>query len=168
MAPPTPSLLDWGQIIQRVFDESSGLIRTNTVFAPNPGSLEVIITQSTDSIAIGDGNKLYTGTDFGSKHALDVNVLNSGTASSTIPYISSLSIPNANTEYSYNVPDGTIVLFIKSTGGQLKLAFQSGGPTLTIRSYGIYTVDNINTSSITLYLQSSNASDIVEIHGWHI
>lgn len=169
MPPPTPSLLDWSQIIQRVFDEPNGRIRTDVVYSPNPGSIEVIISHTDDSIRLGDGTNLNTITQVGSKYGIDVNVLNPSGAGNTTPFVNNVTAVSANTEYSYAIPDGTTVLTIKPRNSSLKIAYTAGtsGTTYaTISKGGSYTVDNINTSGITVYFQSPDNNSVVEFHGW--
>lgn len=73
---PLITLLDPGQIVKRVYDESQDRIRVDAqVTATMSGSQEVVISQYDDSIAIGDGSNLFTGTDVNAKHGLDVNVI---------------------------------------------------------------------------------------------
>lgn len=71
---PKYSLLDPGQIIKRVYDEDNDVIRT-TGSGGGGGPIECIISQEDDSISIGDGTTLFTGTDVGSDHGLDVNII---------------------------------------------------------------------------------------------
>lgn len=166
MAAPTPSLLDWSQIIQRVFDESNGLVRVNAVLSAPVGGIEVLIDQTTDSIAIGDGTSLYTGTTIGSKHGIDVHVLNPNGTSVTDPFIQNILIPTADTEQSIVIPNGTVLLMIKAGAGILSISYTSGGPVFPINPKGNYTVENILTEGITLYIQSSRANDNIQVHGW--
>ena len=68
---PTPSLLDPGQIIKRAFDDDNDAIRVDAnVVANISGAQEVLISDSDDSIKIGDGNGNYVGVTNG---ALNVN-----------------------------------------------------------------------------------------------
>lgn len=73
---PLPSLLDPGQIIKRAFDGTEDRIRVDATatFTPS-GPLEVSIDQADDTIAIGDGTDLFTGTTVGSSHAIDANIV---------------------------------------------------------------------------------------------
>jgi hypothetical protein len=169
--PPSPSLLDFTQILQRVFDEANGRLRTDAQATVVAGSLEVIISHTDDSIRLGDGTSLITATTVGPKVGLDVNVVNQGVEATTQPFVANVQVLNANIEVSYNVPDNTKVLFIRPRNGSIKLAFvsgQSGTTYLTINKGGVYTVDNINSSGAVLYFQSSTNNDVVEIHGWNV
>lgn len=72
---PKPSLLDPGQIIKRVFDDDNDEIRVNASISMGNTTQEVVISQTDDSIAIGDGSTLYSGTTIGSDYGLDVNII---------------------------------------------------------------------------------------------
>lgn len=73
---PSISQLDPGQIIKRIYDQADDRIRVDAqVTAIIAGAQEVVITQDDDSIAIGDGSDLFTGTTILTKHGLDVNVI---------------------------------------------------------------------------------------------
>lgn len=167
MAPPTPSLLDFTQILQRVFNEPEGKLRVDSTATVVAGSIECIIDQADDSIRIGDGTNLVTTTSSGGKVALDVNVVSA--ASVTTPFIENFVVVAANTEVSLAIPDNTQNLIIKSRLGKLQIAFAAGQTFtkyLTLNKGANYVLDNLRTSSLTLYLQSTVAGDIVEVHGW--
>lgn len=69
---PTPK--DADQVLRYSFDDATNSIRTNATFS---GSISVDLDQADDSVAIGDGTTLYTGTTVGPDHGLDVNVIHS-------------------------------------------------------------------------------------------
>lgn len=94
---PNRTLLDSNQIFQRSFDEDTDRLRVDAEVTATLGAVECIITQTSDSIAIGDGTDLYTGTTIGSNHGLDVNVISPITVSQ-----SSLPNPDAVTKLEYN------------------------------------------------------------------
>jgi len=167
MAPPTPSLLDFTQILQRVFNEPDGKLRVDSTATVVAGSIECIIDQADDSIRIGDGVNLVTSTTNGGKVGLDVNVISSGSV--TTPFIENFVVVSANTETSLVLPNNTQNLIIKSRLGKLQIAFAAGQTStkyLTLNKGANYVMDNLKTSSLTLYLQSTVAGDIVEVHGW--
>lgn len=94
---------------------------------------------------------------------------------STGPSASSPTIYNvvcilANTEYSQAIADGTNQLTLRARGiAKLQVAFastQSGTNFLTIFPGSVYTVTNINTSSLTIYFQSNKPNTTVEILEW--
>lgn len=73
---PSISQLDSTNIFQRAFDESEDRLRVDAEVTANiSGAQEVIINQNDDTIAIGDGAILFTGTTVGPSHGLDVNIL---------------------------------------------------------------------------------------------
>lgn len=61
MSVPTPSKLDFEQIIQGSYDESNGRLRVETEIATvTVGSnQEILITDDVDSIKVGDGSGTY-------------------------------------------------------------------------------------------------------------
>lgn len=69
-----PSLLDSGQIIKAVYDESSNKIRVDAEVTL-PDNQEIVISHVDDSIRIGDGTKFATATQVSSKVGLDVNLI---------------------------------------------------------------------------------------------
>lgn len=76
----SPSLLDSGQIIKRVFDDANDAIRVDATVEAVIGTVEVVIDANTgDSINSwvddGSGNPI-TSTSTLTKRGLDVNVLN--------------------------------------------------------------------------------------------
>lgn len=99
---PTPSNLDQQQIIQRVMDVANDRLRVDAAFsaagtltvkvtdgvdelAVNPdgsintnmtGDVTVNISHTDDSIRLGDGTILFTGSTVGGKNGLDINVVN--------------------------------------------------------------------------------------------
>lgn len=75
MAAPTPSKLDFQQVLQGSFDEATGSLRVDATV--NIGSITVALSHTTDSVRLGDGTVFLTSTTVGPKTALDVNVLNS-------------------------------------------------------------------------------------------
>jgi len=72
-----PSLLSQQQILQAAFDESEERLRVDAEVTAVIGQVEVIITDTEDSIKIGDGTSTFaTITDVGLHHGLDVNLIN--------------------------------------------------------------------------------------------
>lgn len=167
MAAPPPSLLDYEQILPRVFDEPNGRLRVDAQVTWSGGAIEVIIDQTTDSIRIGDGTTLFTGTTVGSKTGLDVNVLNG--ASAAIPFIQNVQANSSGTEYSVSFPNDLKSFFIKARLGQLKVAYVSGDTGIeyfTVRKGGIYEASDLQVSGLVLYFQSNVDNDVIEAHGW--
>lgn len=71
---PPMSLLDWQQIVKLVYDETNNRLRTDATLSGSIG--EISIDHTNDSIRLGDGTTLFTGSTISSKTGLDVNVLN--------------------------------------------------------------------------------------------
>ncbi len=71
------SPLSQENVLRDVHDPVTQTLRTSanaTIVAP--GSIEVNIDHTEDSVALGDGTQLITSTSSGGKVALDVNVTN--------------------------------------------------------------------------------------------
>lgn len=84
------------------------------------------------------------------------------------PTVANVSMPSANTEYSYELPEGTREFWIKlrDAGYALKLAMVSGdsGTTyLTVQNGKIHKETDIKSSKIYLYFRSTQASMVAEI-----
>lgn len=95
------SKLDANQVLKSVYNQEANALQITNgapIVAPS-GSLEVAIDQSQDSIAIGDGNDLFTSTNVSSKIGLDVNIINT-----TIP-ISATDLDIRNLEFATDKVD---------------------------------------------------------------
>lgn len=86
--------LDANQVLRSVYDTATNSLRTTG--GGGSGPIEVIIDQSTDSIRLGDGTNLITGTTYGSKTGLDVNIITPNV--STINKFNSINSVVANNE----------------------------------------------------------------------
>jgi len=149
--------------------------------------IELTISHLDDSIRIGDGTGLVTATDYGSKKLLDVSLANITTttegvkklldvhvANSSVagaPYVVNIPMPLANTEYNYPLLANTKQIMFKSRNNSLlKFTFaagQSGTTFITVPEGSTYTLEGIDqTTSITLYFQSPNVSETLEIISW--
>ncbi len=89
----------------------------------------------------------------------------------TTPDIINFSLTLANTEYTINLPAGTQRFQIKSRGTHiLKLSYtlnQSGTVYLSIYPGDCYQEFGIDaSSSLTVYMQSTGAGEVVEIISW--
>lgn len=91
--------LDYQQVIRRSFDVDNDALRVDASLVM--GENEVVINQGDDSVAIGDGSTLYTGTDISGKHGLDVNII----AGSVTGEFSESGLKNALKTQSYTVTD---------------------------------------------------------------
>lgn len=90
------------------------------------------------------------------------------------PRVLNITLTSANTEYTFNVPEGTTRIQIGARGGDVKFAWNkvgtSGSTYMTIPE-GAFTCSKdvvLSTSGRTdsLYFQSSSAGAVVEITIW--
>ena len=87
------------------------------------------------------------------------------------PTIANTAMTTANTEYSYDIPDGTKRFSIKlrSLNKILKLAFieSTSGTTYISIPYGeTYTENDVKAGPITLYFQTTANTQVAEIKTW--
>lgn len=86
------------------------------------------------------------------------------------PALSNISIPLANTEVTIVIPAATVRFMIKARGSKIQFAYTAGnsGTTfVTVPAGCNYSEDLINdTASLTLYVQSTLAGEIVELLTW--
>lgn len=86
------------------------------------------------------------------------------------PIIENLVLTDANTEYSYLLPNGTKKFSIQCrTDKEMKVAFvenESGSKYITIPEGASFPEDGLNTSELTVYLQAPHAGVIAEILSW--
>ena len=135
----------------------------------NDGSIDtnVNINASTDNIAIADassGNKLLVNND-GS-----INV-NTASTSATTPFIFNVTVILANTEVSQVLPSNTkqFTITVRNSTSKLQFSFTLGGSGtnyITVPRGSSYKQEGLNTSSITLYFQTNQPSQVVEILSW--
>jgi hypothetical protein len=119
---PAPyTQLDQNQILQRSFDEAEDRLRVEAEVTAVLGTVECIITQESDSISIGDGTTLFTGTsDTPGQFSLDTHITNeslpvsfaalpSSNISTKIQYNEINSVSSGATEniITYTVPNST-------------------------------------------------------------
>lgn len=109
-----------------------------------------------------------SGADAG-KRLLDVHVLKDSTGSeaNTTVVIANEDIIAANTEQSYALPTNTKKFILRNRGNSdIRLAFNSGetvsGNYLTLKGTAVYWDDNFYASQ-SIYFQSPNADDVIEI-----
>lgn len=89
----------------------------------------------------------------------------------TTPVITNESLLVSGTEYAVVIPAGSVKFRIYSRKhGKLQYSYtsgQSGLAYLTIESGNSHTEEGITSSaSLTIYIQSSKASDILEVLTW--
>lgn len=162
---------DFPQVLRSVFDVDENCLRVCIVSGssggPNP-PFEVIIDHTNDSIRLGDGTTLFTGTTVGPKTGLDVNVINAGTT--TTPAITNVIVNAANTQFSHPLGANTTRFLIRARNkGKMNIAFingQTGTNYISLGRGSIYTENNIqNPGALTIYFQV-NQTDVVEILEW--
>lgn len=91
--------------------------------------------------------------------------------SKTTPSIQNVSLTLASTEYTITIPSNSVEFSIRTRkDSKLQLAFnstESGTTFITIWPGETYTETALtSTASLTLYVQSSKANEILEIWSW--
>lgn len=91
-------------------------------------------------------------------------------SSAGVPTLANVSMPSANTEYSYAFPTGTSKFTIRNrNNGLLQFAFTSGQTNtvfFTLPSGVPYCEDGISAGSVTIYFESPKPSQTLEIISW--
>lgn len=92
------------------------------------------------------------------------------------PTITNTTMTNANTEYSFTIPAGTVRFSIKCQDGTaFRLAFATGkvatptAPYLTILANGAYNDPGdiqIGSSDLTVYVGCGSAGKVIECVTW--
>lgn len=127
---------------------------------------EIVISHLDDSIKIGDGVDFLAINADGSINA------NIAAFSAVSPVISNTTSPGTSfTEFSVVIPISTKRFSLQSRGNsRLQLSYimgASGTTFLTIYPGTTYTEEGLNlTGALTIYLQASKASEIVEAVSW--
>jgi len=119
--------------------------------------------------ALGDALKGASSKDFTTLES----ELDKKPDEATTPNELTVTLTNANTEYSQTLPDGTKALeFWARESVDIRFAFTSGKvatptePYFTLKAGTTYYKENINLTGKTLYLASSVAGSHVEIIAW--
>lgn len=170
MVAPPPSKLDQRQILQGVYDEENGRLRTDSVASISNVSIDVDLDPSEDGVFIADnstGNKLKINAD-GS-----INTVSSGEAATETPEIQNIVVTSANTETAIIFPLGSKKLQIKvrDYAASLKLSYEAGDSNInyiTIPRGCSYKEENISLTTIsrTIYVQSTKPNIVVECITW--
>jgi hypothetical protein len=88
----------------------------------------------------------------------------------SVAKVYNVSLPTANTEVGQALTDGTKQITVKNrTNGITKFTFVSGESAtkyVTIPRGAVYKEENLNTSSATIYMQSPQASQTIEVLEW--
>jgi hypothetical protein len=106
---PNPTKLDFEQVIQRAFDNSAERLRVDSVASVESGSMEVVISDTDDSIKIGNGNNgpyLEVNAD----GSININVNEAANENEVIKYseIASIAAAVETQIILYTVPLSTI------------------------------------------------------------
>jgi len=93
-----------------------------------------------------------------------------GSTNPSTPTLSNLAIPLVNTEVSHTLPAGTVRFLIRPRVAakiQLALVMGDSGTTFLTISRGVtFSEGDISAASVTLYLQSDVAPNVIEILSW--
>lgn len=170
MATPVPTKLDMPQILNRVFDEVEGKLRTSASASIGDITVSVDLTPTDDGVYIADkdtGNKLKINGD----GSINVTFL-SNTVSST-PVIKNINLGNANTESIIVLPVSTkqFSIKIRDNLANLQLAYEimeSFTNYRTISRGCNYSESNLNLTTLnrTLFVQSNKNNMILECIIW--
>ena len=141
-----------------------GAASTVTLSSPQ----EVIINHLDDSIRLGDGSSFLTSTTVSGKVGLDVAIIN---VSNTFT-VYTVSVPSANTEVFQALPINTthFGLRVRGATSDLKLAFVAGQSGSNYEEVGRgerYDSPSFESSSVTLYFQTTQAAQVVTITACH-
>jgi hypothetical protein len=170
MSAPDPSLLDLQQILQRVFDEAAGKLRTSATASIGDITVSVDLSPTDDGVYIADkdtGNKLVVNGD-GS-----INVTFLGLPISTTPSIRNISLPTAGVESIIVLPVGTkqFELRIRDNYSVLNVAYALGESATNYRTISRgcnYSESDLNLTTLnrTLFVQANKNSSILECIIW--
>jgi hypothetical protein len=88
----------------------------------------------------------------------------------SIPIIQNVALTLANTEYSYPCVQGAKILTIKTRDPKhtLRLAWKAGETATNYISWsrGIYWVNLLGDTALTMFLRSPDSNCVVEIEYW--
>jgi len=167
MSAPDPSKLDLPQILQRVFDEDRGTLRTDATANISNVSISVDLIPSEDGVYIADkdtGYKLVINAD---------GSINTGTGGATTPSIQNVTILTANIENMIVLPLNTkrFQIRVRDSIAKLQLAYVLGDSSLnyiTVPRGCNYSEENLNLTTLSrvLYLQSNKNNTIIECVVW--
>lgn len=170
MSAPPPSPKDGMQVLKYSFDDATGSIRTTAQFT---GTLEVALDQATDSVAIGDGTTIFTGTNVGPTHSMDVNVTHSvlpdGAAQEhvTAGSPSSVRLSDGTSFYKATTPSDTQpvsatnldIRDLSATQDNVSLANQAGTNFVTVHADGSLDV-NLVGGAVAVDIAAASGDNI--------
>lgn len=151
---PNMSPKDADQCIRAAFDDATNRIRTDATFT---GTVTVALDQTSDSVAIGDGVTLFTGTNVGPAHAQDVNVVQSvlptGASTSAAQTAAQVSLSSIDSKLTAPITvkqatavAGTITQAAVSVGTSAVRVTVSGSAPSATRSLMTVTPDSASTA----------------------
>ena len=90
------------------------------------------------------------------------------------PFNATLTLTTADTEYSYQIPEGTVSFQLKSRGNRrIKCAFVAGDIALleyfSVGEGAQYSEENLyleGVARVSIYAQCAVAGEVLEICGW--
>ena len=166
MVAPPPSKLDQRQILQGVYDEATGRLRTDSVANISDINISIDLDASEDGVHVADktsGNLLKVEAD-GS-----INV-NSG--ASKTPTIQTFNITSL-TEQSIILPITTkrFIVKVRDYTCSMNIAFEAGETNvdyLTVPRGCSYSEENLNLTTLyrTIYFKTNKINVIVECVSW--
>lgn len=170
MAAPDPSKLDLQQILQRVYDEAQGKLRTDATASIGDVTIAVDLDPTNDGVFIADkdtGNKFKVNTD----GSIDVVITNSSV--STIPYIQNIPILLANVENTIVLPVSTkqFELRVRDAKSKIQITYSIGDSNsnyITIPRGCNYSETDLNLTTLNrvLYVRSAKDSIVIECMVW--
>lgn len=165
-------------ILRQVYDPPTESLKVTGVAITIPGGIEVNIDHTEDSVRLGDGTTLHTGTTVGPKHGLDVNIIGSdsaldvnvtdSTTTGDVGIIGNLALGAAGTESFFEFPIGTKRIEFRSRlKARLQYAYtvgQTGITYITVLPGRVKSITGLDYSvARRIYFQSYKASDTIEI-----
>lgn len=170
MAAPDPSLLDLQQILQRVYDEAEGRLRTNAVATISNVSIAVDLNPSDDGVFIADKDTGYK-LKVNSNGSINVNLTTtSGTDTPSIQNVL-MVVPNVENTIVLPVATKKFQLRVRGNTSKVQLGYEvsSSSTNYTTISRGCnYTETDLFLTTINrvLYVQANKANTLIECVIW--
>lgn len=166
MSAPDPSKLDLQQILQRVFDEQNGKLRTDSTATVVNADIDVALDAREDNVAI----KSSTGTELVINPDGSINTTVQTNLVASTPTISNTILAVLGTEYSLQLPTNTKKFVVKAVQASavITMSFVSGGAVVTIPKGCSYEIDGVllTPSNRTIYLISDTNDTKIEVVSW--
>lgn len=101
---------------------------------------------------------------------IDLSVGHAQVAMPTAAGVANITLTSANTEYSFALPQGTGSFTVKSrSSASFQMSYTAGASGtnyFTVPSGSSYYETNVSAYGMSLYFQSANAGQIIEIVYW--